>query len=104
EKILLTILNWALGNAEGYLLVTQINRGGALIRVMARPVLLTVDDDPEVLRAIERDLRRKYANNFRVLRADSGAAGLDIVRELKVRNNVVALFLIDQRMPGMSGV
>ena len=71
---------------------------------MARPVLLTVDDDPEVLRAIERDLRRKYANNFRVLRADSGAAGLDIVRELKVRNNVVALFLIDQRMPGMSGV
>jgi thioredoxin reductase (NADPH) len=71
---------------------------------MARPVLLTVDDDPEVLRAIERDLRRKYAKNFRVLRADSGAAGLDIVRELKVRNNVVALFLIDQRMPGMSGV
>ena len=43
---------------------------------MARPVLLTVDDDPEVLRAIERDLRRKYANDFRVLRADSGAAGL----------------------------
>ena len=71
---------------------------------MARPVLLTVDDDPEVLRAIERDLRRKYANDFRVLRADSGAAGLEIVRELKVRNNVVALFLIDQRMPGMSGV
>ena len=71
---------------------------------MAKPVLLTVDDDPEVLRAIERDLRRKYANNFRVLRAESGAAGLDIVRELKVRNNVVALFLIDQRMPGMSGI
>jgi len=71
---------------------------------MARPVLLIVDDDPEVLRAIERDLRRKYANNFRVLRAESGTAGLDIVRELKVRNNLVALFLIDQRMPGMSGV
>jgi thioredoxin reductase (NADPH) len=71
---------------------------------MARPVLLTVDDDPEVLRAIERDLRRKYANDFRVLRAESGAAALEILRELKVRNSVVALFLIDQRMPGMSGV
>jgi len=71
---------------------------------MAKPVLLTVDDDPEVLRAIERDLRRKYGENFRVLRAESGAAGLEILRELKVRNNVVALFLIDQRMPGMSGV
>jgi len=71
---------------------------------MPRPVLLTVDDDPEVLRAIERDLRRKYASNFRVLRAESGAAALDLVRELKVRNNVVALFLIDQRMPGVSGV
>jgi len=71
---------------------------------MARPVLLTVDDDPEVLRAIERDLRRKYANDFRVLRAESGVAALEILRELKVRNSVVALFLIDQRMPGMSGV
>jgi thioredoxin reductase (NADPH) len=71
---------------------------------MAKPVLLTVDDDPEVLRAIERDLRRKYANNFRVIRAESGAAALEILRELKVRNSVVALFLIDQRMPGMSGI
>jgi thioredoxin reductase (NADPH) len=71
---------------------------------MAKPVLLTVDDDPEVLRAIERDLRRQYGNEFRVLRAESGAAGLEIVRELKVRNSAVALFLIDQKMPGMSGV
>src|SRR5215467_4468106 len=71
---------------------------------MAKPVLLTVDDDREVLRAIERDLRHRYANNFRVLRAESGTAGLEILRELKVRNNAVALFLIDQRMPGMSGV
>src|SRR4030095_11755325 len=71
---------------------------------MARPVLLTVDDDPEVLRAIERDLRHRYTNNFRVLRAESGDAALEILRELKVRNSVVALFLIDQRMPGMSGV
>ena len=71
---------------------------------MAKPVLLAVDDDPEVLRAVERDLRRQYGNDFRVLRAESGAAALEIVRELKVRNNSVALFLIDQRMPGMSGV
>lgn len=71
---------------------------------MAKPVLLTIDDDAEVLRAIERDLRRKYAADYRVLRADSGTAAMEIVRELKLRNNTVALFLADQRMPGMSGV
>jgi len=57
-----------------------------------------------VLRAIERDLRRKYASDYRVLRAESGPAAMEIVRELKVRNNAVALFLVDQRMPGLSGV
>jgi thioredoxin reductase (NADPH) len=71
---------------------------------MAKPVILTVDDDREVLRAIERDLRKRYAGDYRVLRAESGSAAQEIVRELKVRNNSVALFLIDQRMPGMSGV
>ena len=71
---------------------------------MAKPVLLTVDDDREVLRAIERDLRRKYGREYRVLRAGSGQEALEIVRELKIRNNSIALFLIDQRMPGMSGV
>ena len=71
---------------------------------MPKPVLLTIDDDAEVLRAIERDLRRKYAADYRVLRADSGTAAMEIVRELKLRNNTVALFLADQRMPGMSGV
>ena len=71
---------------------------------MTKPVLLTIDDDAEVLRAIERDLRRKYASEFRVLRADSGNAAMDIVRELKLRNNQIALFLVDQRMPGLSGV
>ncbi|MCM3871487.1 MAG: FAD-dependent oxidoreductase [Pyrinomonadaceae bacterium] len=71
---------------------------------MAKPVLLTVDDDREVLRAIERDLRRKYASNYRVLRAESGPAAIEIVRELKVRSSSIALFLIDQRMPGLSGV
>ena len=71
---------------------------------MAKPVLLAVDDDREVLRAIERDLRRKYGSDYRVLRAGSGPEALEIVRELKIRNNSIALFLIDQRMPGMSGV
>jgi thioredoxin reductase (NADPH) len=71
---------------------------------MPKPVLLTVDDDREVLRAIERDLRRKYAADYRVLRAESGSAAMEIVRELKLRNNAVALFLVDQRMPGVSGV
>lgn len=71
---------------------------------MAKPALLTVDDDREVLRAIERDLRRKYGADYRVLRAGSGQEALEIVRELKIRNNSIALFVIDQRMPGMSGV
>jgi thioredoxin reductase (NADPH) len=71
---------------------------------MAKPVLLTVDDDREVLRAIERDLRKKYGSDYRVLRANSGQEALEIVRELKIRNGSIALFLIDQRMPGISGV
>lgn len=71
---------------------------------MRKPVLLTVDDDAEVLRAVERDLRRRYADRYRVMRAESGAAALDVVRELKVRSDVIALMLVDQRMPGMTGV
>src|SRR5690242_15471672 len=71
---------------------------------MAKPVLLTVDDDAEVLRAIERDLRRNYADRYRVLRADSGQVGLDTLRQLKTRNDPVALLLADQRMPQMDGV
>jgi thioredoxin reductase (NADPH) len=71
---------------------------------MPKPVILAVDDDREVLRAIERDLRRQYASNYRILRAESGGAALDLLRELKLRNNSAALFLVDQRMPGMSGV
>src|SRR5271155_1128128 len=71
---------------------------------MPKPVLLTVDDDPEVLRAIERDLRGHYGQNYRVMRADSGSAALGTLRELKARNNPVALLLVDQRMPLMDGV
>ncbi|MCI0393146.1 MAG: FAD-dependent oxidoreductase [Acidobacteria bacterium] len=71
---------------------------------MAKPVLLTVDDDAEVLRAIERDLRREYGNRFRVVRANSGEVALDALRQLKLRNDPVALLLVDQRMPKMTGV
>jgi thioredoxin reductase (NADPH) len=71
---------------------------------MTKPVLLVVDDDSSVLSAISRDLRRRYAEQYRLLRADSGAAGLDALRELKQRSDPVALFLVDQRMPHLSGV
>lgn len=71
---------------------------------MAKPVLLTVDDDPEVLRAVARDLRRKYGSAYRVVPADSAASALDVLGQLTVRNETVALFLVDQRMPRMNGV
>ncbi|MDF5714310.1 MAG: FAD-dependent oxidoreductase [Rhizonema sp. NSF051] len=71
---------------------------------MANPVLLTVDDDPGVLRVIERDLRQEYGNRFRVLRADSGAKALNVLQQIKLRNEMVALCLVDQRMPNMTGV
>ena len=71
---------------------------------MLKPTLLTVDDDPNVLRAIERDLRSRYGDRYRVLRANSGDAGLVLLRELKVRNDAVALLLADQRMPAMDGI
>lgn len=65
---------------------------------------MTVDDDSDVLRAIERDLRRHYGNRYRVMAADSGDAALSALQQLKLRNDAVALFLVDQRMPHMSGV
>jgi len=71
---------------------------------MAKPAVLTVDDDPEVLRSIERDLRGRYGEKYRVLRADSGKAALETLGQLKKRNDTVALMLVDQRMPVMSGV
>jgi thioredoxin reductase (NADPH) len=69
-----------------------------------KPVIMVVDDDPQVLQAIEIDLRQKYGDRFRVLKAISGAAALNIVRQLKLRNEPPALFLVDQRMPHMTGV
>ncbi|MDB6037477.1 MAG: fused response regulator/thioredoxin-disulfide reductase [Verrucomicrobiales bacterium] len=71
---------------------------------MAKPVIWTVDDDPDVLRAVERDLRRHYGDRYKVISADSGASALEAVKQLKLRNEPVALFLVDQRMPRMSGV
>ena len=69
-----------------------------------RPALLTVDDDPQVLRAIERDLRRHFGRDYRVVGADSGDAALDALDELQRRDEPVALLLADQRMPHMTGV
>jgi thioredoxin reductase (NADPH) len=71
---------------------------------MQKPVILTVDDDPEVLRAIERDLKKHYDEYYRVLRAESGRAALDLLRRLQQRNDAVALLVVDHRMPEMNGV
>jgi thioredoxin reductase (NADPH) len=71
---------------------------------MAKPILLTVDDDPDVLRAIERDLRSQYGAEYRVVSSDAPEAALDLLKGLKVRNDGVALLLVDQRMPRMDGV
>ena len=70
---------------------------------MADATIVTVDDEPQVLNAVERDLRREYRRDYRIIKAGSGAEALDAVRGLKGRNAPVALFLADQRMPGMSG-
>ncbi len=71
---------------------------------MAKPTILTVDDDLEVLQAIARDLRKQYGDRFRIVRANSGASAIEALEQLKLRNETVALFLTDQRMPEMSGV
>lgn len=71
---------------------------------MPKPILLSVDDDSDVLRAIERDLRSHYGAEYRVLGSDSPEQALDILKQLKVRNDSVALLLADQRMPHMDGV
>src|SRR3954462_6455104 len=71
---------------------------------MPKPILLSVDDDSDVLRAIERDLRSKYGAEYRVIGSDSPQGALDLLKQLKVRNDSVALLLADQRMPRMDGV
>ncbi len=71
---------------------------------MSKPILLTVDDDPSVSRAVARDLRRRYGENYRVVRADSGAEALESLQEILLRGDKVAVLLADYRMPGMNGI
>ncbi|MDQ3706236.1 MAG: FAD-dependent oxidoreductase [Chloroflexota bacterium] len=71
---------------------------------MAKPVIMTVDDEPAVLGAIERDLRRRYGKDYQIMRAESGAAALQALQQIRLRGQPVALFLVDQRMPELSGV
>ncbi len=70
---------------------------------MAKPTIVCVDDDPQVLAAIQRDVRSRYGSDYRIVRASSGAEALTAVKALKLRGDAVALFVADQRMPEMSG-
>ncbi|MGY4653449.1 FAD-dependent oxidoreductase [Mycobacterium sp. URHB0021] len=69
-----------------------------------KPVILTVDDDPAVSRAVARDLRRHYGERYRIVRAESGTDALETLNELKLRGDTVAVFVADYRMPQMSGI
>jgi len=70
---------------------------------MKKPYILAVDDDPAVLRAVERDLKSKFAAQYRILTADSAEKAMGFVRQLTARGDRIALFLVDQRMPLVSG-
>src|SRR5579859_5305215 len=69
-----------------------------------RPVIVTVDDDPSVSRAVARDLRKQYGERNRIVRAESGEQALDALRQMKLRGDQVAVILADYRMPGLSGI
>jgi thioredoxin reductase (NADPH) len=71
---------------------------------MANPAILVIDDDMAVLNAVERDLRKKFGRDYRIAKASSGAAALDYLKQLQQRNETVAIFLVDQRMPQMTGI
>ncbi|HEX2697428.1 MAG TPA: response regulator, partial [Anaerolineales bacterium] len=71
---------------------------------MAKPVIFTIDDDPSVLNSVERDLRARYGQDYRILPINQGKAALDYLKKMEQRNETVALFLVDQRMPELSGV
>lgn len=70
---------------------------------MAKPIILTVDDEEQVRNAVERDLKRHFRSDYRIIKANSGTEALETALRLKQRNDAIALFLVDQRMPGMSG-
>src|SRR5438105_5597752 len=69
-----------------------------------RTAILTVDDDPGVSRAVARDLRRRYGERHRIVRAESAAAALDALRQMKLRGELVAVILADYRMPELNGI
>lgn len=71
---------------------------------MSEPVILVIDDDPQVLAAIRRDLRSRYREDYRVLSANSGEAALDAIKKLKAKGDALAMIISDQRMPSMLGV
>jgi thioredoxin reductase (NADPH) len=71
---------------------------------MSKPIILTVDDEIQVSNAIERDLRSEFGKEYRIIKTNSGAEALEVVHKLKQRNEQIALFLSDQRMPGMGGI
>src|SRR5512141_1937388 len=71
---------------------------------MTNPAIMVIDDDPEVLNAVERDLRKQFGRLYRVIKAASGASALEVIAELQRRGEGVALFLVDQRMPQMTGL
>lgn len=73
------------------------------IRHMPKPVIFSIDDDASVLNSIERDLRSHYGQDYRILPVNSGKAALEYLKKMEQRNETVALFLVDQRMPEMSG-
>ncbi|MFU8771249.1 MAG: FAD-dependent oxidoreductase [Anaerolineales bacterium] len=71
---------------------------------MAKPVIMLVDDEPQVLNAVERDLRQHFKSDYRYVKSTSGSEALETVKSLKQRNSPLALFLVDQRMPNMTGI
>src|SRR5262245_60240182 len=71
---------------------------------VSKPVIVTVDDDPGVSRAVERDLRRRYGQDYRIVRTESGPQALTSLREMKLRGDPVAVLLADYRMPEISGL
>ena len=100
------------GRAWRVLALVLRRQGGHMTAVVAearseraaRPVLLTVDDDPSVSRAVARDLRRRYGADYRIMRAESGEEALQAIREVVLRGDQVAAILADYRMPRMNGV
>ena len=71
---------------------------------MTKPIIMTIDDEPHVLNAIARDLNSHYQSDYRIVKANSGVDALEAVLEFKQRNTPIALFLVDVRMPVMSGI